>query len=226
MSPRYARAVDPIFACVLDLFERIDRGQPCDPSAEREKILKAFSIASAQLGNAPEWNDFAAYALYGWIDSELANVRVWDGREWWQSHMLEVEYHGQGIASTEFFERAKQAATLPTKDALEVFYVCVILGFRGFYENMSESDKLAVIEAYGFPPDIKSWVSQYSHAIRLGRELPAISDARRPADTAPPRYGKQTLVGMTIVLAVVAAFTFGVAYAIMELLRSSPTGLS
>jgi len=209
MSPKFARAVDPIFSCVLDLFDRIDRGQPCDPADERAKIVKAFDAASAQLGNAPEWKDLAAYAMYAWIDSELANVRPWDGRDWWQSHSLEVEYWGQGVASTMFFERAKEAAALPSKDALEVFYVCIVLGFRGFYENMPEEDKQAVIEAYGFPPDVRTWIQQYSHAVRLSRELPAITDARRPADIAPPRYGKQTLLGTTLLLAVFAAIFIG-----------------
>lgn len=226
MSPKYARAVDPIFACVLDLFERIDRGQPCDPADERSKIKKAFDLAGAQLGNAPEWKDMAAYALYAWIDSELANVRVWEGREWWQSHSLEVEYHGQGVASTVFFERAKEAAGLSTKDALEVFYICVILGFRGFYENMSDFDKQSVIEAYGFPPDIRAWVNQYSHGIRLNRELPAITDARKPADTAPPRFGKQQLVGMFFVFAIIAGITFSLFYVLTRLSQISEVASS
>jgi type VI secretion system protein ImpK len=216
MSPKFARAVDPIFSCVLDLLDRIDRGQAADPADERAKIVKAFDAATAQLGNAPEWKDLAAYALYAWIDSELANVRVWEGRDWWQSHSLEVEYWGQGVASTVFFERAKEAAALPTKDALEVFYVCVVLGFRGFYENMSEADKQAVIEAYGLPQDIRAWVQQYSHAVRLGRELPPISDARKPADVAPPRYGKQTVLGTSLLLAAMAALFVAIVIAVFR----------
>lgn len=209
MSPKFSRAVDPICSCILDLFDRIDRGQSCDPADERAKIVKAFDAASAQLGNAPEWKDLAAYALYAWIDSELANVRIWEGRDWWQSHSLEVEYWGQGVASTVFFEKAKEAASLPSKDALEVFYVCVMLGFRGFYENMSEEDKQAVIEAYGLPQDIRTWVQQYSHAVRLGRELPPITDARRTGDVAPPRFGKQTLLGYSLMLLCAAALFIG-----------------
>jgi type VI secretion system protein ImpK len=198
------------------LLDRIDRGQAADPADERAKIVKAFDAATAQLGNAPEWKDLAAYALYAWIDSELANVRVWEGRDWWQSHSLEVEYWGQGVASTVFFERAKEAAALPTKDALEVFYVCVVLGFRGFYENMSEADKQAVIEAYGLPQDIRAWVQQYSHAVRLGRELPPISDARKPADVAPPRYGKQTVLGTSLLLAAMAALFVAIVIAVFR----------
>jgi type VI secretion system protein ImpK len=215
MSPKFARAVDPIFSTVLDLLDRIDRGQQCDPAEEKSKIVKQFDAASAQLGQAPEWTDQARYALYAWIDSELAKVRPWEGREWWQSHSLELDYWGQGLANVEFFVRAKEAAKLSTKDALEVFYVCVVLGFRGFYENLPEIDKASVVESFALPPDLRSWVGQYSHAIRLGRELPAISDARKPADVAPPRYGKQTLLGASLLLAIVAGVTFGLVYVVI-----------
>jgi type VI secretion system protein ImpK len=209
MSPKFARAVDPIFSTVLDLLDRIDRGQQCDPADEKAKIVKCFDAASAQLGQTPEWNDLARYALYAWIDSELAKVRPWEGREWWQSHSLEVDYWGQGLANVVFFERAKEAATLPSKDALEVFYVCVVLGFRGFYENLPEADKVRIIESIGLPPDLRGWIGQYAHAIRLGRELPPITDARRPADVAPPRYGKQMLLGTSLLFAIIAGIAIG-----------------
>jgi type VI secretion system protein ImpK len=210
MSPKFSRAVDPIFSCVLDLLDRIDRGQQCDPAEEKAKIVKRFDAASAQLGQSPDWNDLARYAMYAWIDSELAKVRPWEGREWWQSHSLELDYWGQGLANVVFFERAQEAAKQPSKDALEVFYVCVVLGFRGFYENLPEADKVRIIESLGLPTDLRSWVSQYAHTIRLGRELPAITDSRRPADVAPPRYGKQTLLGTVVLFGIVASIAVAV----------------
>lgn len=216
MTPKFARAVDPIFSCVLDLLDRIDRGQQLDPAEEKAKIVKCVDSASAQLGQSPDWSDLARYALYAWIDSELAKVRPWEGREWWQSHSLELDYWGQGLANVVFFERAKEAAKLTSKDALEVYYVCVILGFRGFYENLPEGDKIRIIESIGLPPDLRSWVSQYSHAIRLGRELPAITDARRPADIAPPRYGKQTMLGTLLLLAICAAVAVATAVVVFR----------
>ncbi|HEY2410747.1 MAG TPA: DotU family type IV/VI secretion system protein [Pirellulaceae bacterium] len=220
MTPKFARAVDPIFSTVLDLLDRIDRGQPCDPVDEKAKIVKCFDAASAVLGQSPEWNDLARYAMYAWIDSELAKVRPWEGREWWHSNSLELDYWGQGLANVVFFERAKEAAKLSSKDALEVFYVCVVLGFRGFYENLPEGDKVRVVESIGLPPDLRSWISQYAHAIRLGRELPVITDARRPADVAPPRYGKQMLLGTSLLVAIIA----GIAVAMLVVVIRTGSG--
>src|SRR5262245_53099123 len=144
MSPKFAHAVDPIFTCVLDLIDRIDSGKKCDPAEEKARIVKAFDKASGELGAVPEWTRLAHCALYAWVYSGLANVRLWEGREWWGSHALELDYWGQGVANTKFFEFAAEAATLTSKDALEVFYICVVLGFRGFYDNLPEIDKARV----------------------------------------------------------------------------------
>src|SRR6476469_1208693 len=99
MTPKFARAVDPIFSCVLDLLDRIDRGQPCDPVDEKSKIVKCCDAASAVLGQSPEWNDLARYAIYAWIDSELAKVRPWEGREW------AFEFARTGLLGARFGER-------------------------------------------------------------------------------------------------------------------------
>ena len=97
-----------------------------------------------------------------------------------------------------------------------MFYVCVVLGFRGFYENAPEVDKLAYIENLGLPPDLKTWTSQQSHAIRLARRPPEISDARQQADIAPAAYGRQTLMGTALLLAVVAGLALGFGYYVVS----------
>ncbi|MEX2176520.1 MAG: DotU family type IV/VI secretion system protein [Pirellulaceae bacterium] len=214
MTPKFARAVDPIFICVLDLLDRIDRGQQLHPADEKARIQGCFDKATALLGNSDEWQHLAKYALIAWIDAELAILRPWGGREWWGANSLELDYWGQGLANVEFYQRATAAAQLPSKDAIEVFYVCVMLGFRGFYENSPEDDKIRVIEGLGLPADFKSWTRQNAMAIRLRLERPPISDARRPADVAPPRFGKQTLMGTTLLLAIAAGVTLGMAFVI------------
>jgi type VI secretion system protein ImpK len=214
MTPKFARAVDPVFTYMLDLLERIDNTVELDPVKEKTRLMERIDTAGSVLGHAEEWTELARYAIVAWIDSELTTIRSWEGREWWLHHSLELEYWRQGLANVEFYRRAQVAAQLPSKDALEVFYVCVVLGFRGFYENAPEVDKLAYIENLGLPQDLRTWTSQQSHAIRLARKSPEISDARQQADVAPPRYGKQTLMGTALLLAVVASVAVGVGFVI------------
>lgn len=205
MTPRFAKAVDPVFLYVLDLIERIDKGSKVNPVDEKARINTALQTAGTHLSESKEWSDYAKYALITWIDSELASVREWEGRDWWQANSLEVDYHHQGIGNHEFYSRAQGAAALASKDALEVFYICVVLGFRGFYENASAEDKMRIIEGLQLPPDLKTWTKRSAQAIRLQQERPTIADASRAADFAPPLDGKQTLFGAAVMLAIIAA---------------------
>ena len=107
MTPKFARAVDPVFTYMLDLLERIDNTVELDPLKERTRLMERISAAGALLGHAEEWTELARYAIVAWIDSELTTVRSWEGREWWLHHSLELEYWRQGLANVEFYRRAQ-----------------------------------------------------------------------------------------------------------------------
>lgn len=205
MTPRFAKAVDPVFLYVLDLIERVDKGLKVNFAEEKARINTSLQTAGTHLSESEEWSKYAKYALITWIDSELGVVREWEGREWWQANALQFDYHHEGIANHEFYRRAQEAAQLANKDALEVFYICVVLGFRGFYENASADDRIRIIEALQLPPDLRSWAKRTAQAIRLQQDRTNIQDASRPADFAPPLDGKQTLLGTAVLLAIIAA---------------------
>lgn len=215
MSPRFAKAVDPVFAYVLDLLDRIDRGQKVNAQDEKARINGALQTAGTLLSESEEWAHYAKYALIAWIDSELATVREWEGRDWWLANSLEIDYHHQGLANHDFYQRAKEAGTLASKDALEVFYVCVVLGFRGFYENANTEDRLRIIDSLQLPPDLKTWTRRQAQAIRLQQERPTISDQSRPADYAPPLDGKQMLLGTAVMLAIIGAVCIPLIYILL-----------
>ena len=99
--------------------------------------------------------ELAKYALVAWIDDVLIEA-PWPGRDWWENNSLEFAYFNTRDRATQFFKRAKQAAQLTRRDALEVFYVCVILGFRGLYA-MPEAAFLA--DQLDLPPDLESWAA-------------------------------------------------------------------
>jgi hypothetical protein len=80
--------------------------------------------------------------------------------------------------------KGKEAASLASKDALEVFYVGVVLGFRGLYRDPTAAAILA--EPRGLPLDLETWAKQTSMAIQLGQGRPQISEATNHR-SAPPR---------------------------------------
>jgi type VI secretion system protein ImpK len=217
MTPDVAKAIDPIFEYVLGLLDRIELGdEPADPrqtlSYIHTRLLpRAEEELSAKYG--PQWR-LAKYALVCWID-ELLTRTHWSGREWWISNPLEFLLFQTGDGAILFYVNAKQAVGQSTADALEVFYLCVILGFRGIYEKPEEHG--LDIAANDLPPNVEEWLRRTGEGIRLSPLAgPAIS-GRQPAG-APPLGGMAFLTS-ALILFVIAAAGFATAL----LLRWSPT---
>ena len=172
MTPKFSEAVDPIFLHVLRLLERIDRGETPSAKDERQHIRGWIDQAEALLGQGQDWQ-LAKYALVAWIDEVLIEAD-WDGRSWWNENALEQEIFSGRRAYHQFYIKAKEASALPRRDALEVFYVCVVLGFRGLYRDPVEA--AAESASHDLPGDLESWARQTSVAIKLGQGLPPITD--------------------------------------------------
>ncbi len=194
MSPTLAQAVDPIFLHVLDLLERIEAGSPTSTQEERLRIRTLIDQAEATIGGGAEW-ELAKYALVSWIDEMLVEL-PWSGQEWWSNNVLEVELFNTRLCYEEFYTRAQQAATMSRRDALEVFYVCVVLGFRGMYRDPQLAAHL--LQARGLPADINTWAKQVAMTIRLGQGRPPLAEPRREITGAPPMRGKTRLMWVSL----------------------------
>jgi type VI secretion system protein ImpK len=202
MTPETAKVVDSIFLYVLALLDRIERGAAPVVSDERTKIRSRIDSAEATLGQREDWQ-LAKYALVAWIDEVLIDA-PWDGNQWWNENALEFEYFQTHDRHDRFYSQAEEAAKLPKKDALEVFYVCVVLGFRGLYRTASGA---SLAEQLGMPPDLESWARKTAMAIQLGQGRPPIVAGARRGTGAPPLEGKFQFVGMTLAAVCLAAIT-------------------
>lgn len=207
MSPDFSAAVDPIFLYVLGLLERIERSEHREAEEEMERIRNQFRDAEAQLGSTPEW-ELAKYALAAWIDDVLIEA-PWSGRNWWENNSLEFGYFKTRDRGTLFFAKAKEAQEIAQRNALEVFYVCVVLGFRGLYA-LSEGTFLA--DQLKLPATIESWASRTARSIELGQGRSRITDSPRVGNGAPPLMGKFALVGTWVATVILAAFTIVIFY--------------
>jgi type VI secretion system protein ImpK len=165
MTPKLAQAVDPIFIHVLDLLEQIKGDVHPSPQEERLKVCALLDQAEAILGGGPEW-ELCKYAIVSWIDEMLVDT-PWSGQEWWANNVLEVELFSTRVCSEQFFLKAQEAASMSSRDALEVYYVCVVLGFRGMYHDPHSAEMIA--RPYGLPADLETWAKQTSMSIRLGQ---------------------------------------------------------
>ena len=204
MTPAFAKAVDPVFLHVLGLLDRLstEGGSTVVPEDERVRIKSLIDVAEGYLGQAADWQ-LAKYALVAWIDEVLIETD-WPGRDWWNENVLEVEIFNTRLANEQFYVRAKEASGLQKRDALEVFYVCVVMGFRGLYRDAFVAQTLA--EPRGLPPTLDGWFKHTQLAIRLGQGRPILSDAGDPGPGAPPLSGESLLVWSALIGVFLAAF--------------------
>jgi type VI secretion system protein ImpK len=197
MSPQFAQAVDPIFLAMLDLLDQIGQNQPISPQNERYRLVAAIDYAEATLGGAIEW-ELAKYGLVSWIDEMLVET-PWSGRDWWSNNVLEVQYFNTRLCNERFYTKAQEASGQPRRDALEVFYNCVILGFRGLYRDPNLASSLTAVN--GLPPDLANWTKQTAMAIRLGQGRPQLPRPRREIQGVFP-LGRRSTVVWSCVIAV------------------------
>jgi type VI secretion system protein ImpK len=201
MTPKFAHAVDPIMLHILSVLDRIAREERLSPQDERLRIRTLIDQAEAMLGSSQDWQ-LAKYAICSWADEMLVDA-PWDGRDWWSNNVLEVEIFNTRTCYEQFYERAKEASSLTSRDALEVYYVCVVLGFRGVYRD----PELAIysIQNLGLPPDVESWAKQASMSVRLGQGRPQMNGKRKEISGAPPQRGRMVLLWSGLSMILVAA---------------------
>jgi type VI secretion system protein ImpK len=202
MTPKFAAAVDPVFEHVLHLLRRIRDNETIDAPAEQQQIRDLVSHAEARLGQTEEWAA-AKYALVAWADDVLIET-PWEGAAWWYDNPLEVYFFNSRQAYSRFYTMALEADQLPQKNALEVFYVCVVLGFRGLYRNPAPG---AEAEELHLPGDLQTWAKQTARSVHLGQGVPPIGGGVESRVGAPPLDGKFLLVGSSLLAVIMAALT-------------------
>jgi len=210
MTPFFAEALDPIILTVLELLERISRNEPVQPQEERSFLQNRFHEAEARVGQKRDWQ-LAKYALTAWIDDMLIEA-PWAGRGWWENNSLEFAYFQTRDRATEFYVKAREAAELSSRDALEAFYLAVMLGFRGLYGS---PEAIYLADQLRLPATIESWTEQAARSIQVGQGRPKISGPLRTSPGAPPLEGKFQLLGAALMVVILSAFTIVVGYFIM-----------
>ncbi len=199
MTPKFSRAVDPIFDRVLRLLDRIEGSEDADPDDLRRKLKADLDRAEGKLGQSPEWR-LAKYALVCWID-EMLVFTDWHGSGWWMNNVLEFEMFESADRYHLFYQKAQEAGALPTRDALEVYFLAVVLGFRGLYAE-SPPDR-ARTESLGLPATLADWARQTARGI-YESPVPPIDQSGQVGYGAPPLEEQAWFITSSMVAAVLA----------------------
>jgi|SRR5579872_260645 len=146
--PNLALAFEELLTAIVRL--RSGRQAVADAEAFRAHVRTALNSAM-QEGNArgyvPDDVNMAAYAVVAFLDEAVLNLRspVFAA---WAGHPLQQELSRKDLAGEAFFEYLRQlmgrADSAELGDILEIFYLCILLGYRGRY-GMAGSGELSAI---------------------------------------------------------------------------------
>ncbi len=138
-----ADLVYPVLTHALRVKAQLARGERRDFEKE-QSALKGLLKSDAE---ARRWSEYIGdptasvtgrgadnflgirYALACWLDEIFIFDSPW--REEWKENTLENALYGTRIRAEKFWEQVRKAEARTESDALEVYFLCAMLGFRG-----------------------------------------------------------------------------------------------
>src|SRR6056297_1263404 len=159
----HSAAADRYIEQVLQVWEAIERGDKLDPEPTHSRLKGLLRDATATVDDVDAWQT-TLYALAAWTDELLLETPL-SGREWWHGRVLEVEFFGTRVCSERFFQLAQHVAKTPGHASLRIFYLCVLLGFRGVYAHGNPAE-------FGLPATLPEWMQATRTRLAARQALP------------------------------------------------------
>ena len=92
----------------------------------------------------------ARYALVAFIDERVLRSS-WPGREEWMRQPLQLICYRENVAGENFFRRLRTLLRAPRRlPAIQVYALCLALGFRGAYQQSADVSALAKFQRAAF----------------------------------------------------------------------------
>jgi type VI secretion system protein ImpK len=139
-----------LFLIVIRMRESEELG---DPSSLRKLVMYYLDLFKRNCTTAGIDDDAVNEALYAIVALIDETVLSAGGacRDYWFGRPLQLDLFGDNIAGEEFYKRLLklQAQAEKKKDALEVYYLCLSLGFEGKYKILDPQERTALLEESG-----------------------------------------------------------------------------
>jgi type VI secretion system protein ImpK len=180
-------SANPVFAVIdhaLYVKEGLDRGDAPVLSAEQATLKQLLSDES----EFKRYTDISIeldirYALVCWLDELFILSPAWGGQ--WNEQKLEVELFGTNDRAWKFWEKARRALTRADSDVLEVYYLCVMLGFRG--------------ELYDDPGALYAWTAAARSQVERNQVQAWVPPPElEPPSHVPPLHGRERFGRMVL----------------------------
>ncbi|HYM00037.1 MAG TPA: DotU family type IV/VI secretion system protein, partial [Blastocatellia bacterium] len=136
------------------------------------------------------------FALAAFVD-EMVLTAKFPLREEWEKHPLQLEYFGEHLAGVTFFNKLddllKESAD--QADVIEVYYLCLLLGYKGKFKIYFEDQLKAVVESVAES-------LRRANRLRGGALSPHWKVTDQPAPPADPGIPTWLKTGGAILIAV------------------------
>lgn len=142
---RLADIFAPCFTLILQLRATNEFGNP-DVLRQRIKDLLDQGEREARRLSVPSEDiKRAKFALVAFVDETILSSN-WSQKEYWVARPLQLELYDQYDAGEVFFERLEEMLPQPTvyAEVLEVYYLCMTLGFKGRYQ-LHDQERLRIL---------------------------------------------------------------------------------
>ena len=140
---------DVIYWLCADLFvlgTQLSSAPLPSPGELRQRLLSMLDhmVGAGRAAGVPDSDiSEARYALVAFLDEQVLKSD-WAGRSEWMSQPLQLLLHREYTAGENFFARMNALLQQGGRqNALQVYYVCLLLGFRGAYAAGGREHTLA-----------------------------------------------------------------------------------
>lgn len=139
-----------LFLIVIRMREAEDLGEPAALRKLIGYFLGLFEKNCKAIGISDESIQESKYALVGLIDETVLSIPG-SCRDYWFSRPLQLDLFGDNVAGEEFFNKLQKLLlqTENKKDVLEIYYLCLSLGFEGKYKLYNAEERLGIIDDLG-----------------------------------------------------------------------------
>lgn len=118
------------------------------PEDYREELLSGFDMLERRAFELqlplPDVQD-VKYALTAFVDESVLSSE-WPGRSRWMDDPLQIKFFGDHLAGERFFDRVSELRQNAERrlDVLEVYYLCLQMGFEGMYRLRGAESLMAL----------------------------------------------------------------------------------
>lgn len=216
-TERRAENLAWVFQEVFTVAERLrsNRQPVTDANVFRQQVREAIKSADAEArkrGYDQQEIQLAIFAVIAFLDESILNLRSPVFADW-PRQPLQEEYFGHHVAGEVFFQHLNNLIRMNDSqslaDLLEMFQLCMLLGFAGRYSIGNRAEIGPILNAVG----------EKIHRIRRSSMLLSPEWMPPPTTSAPPAthdpWVKRLLYG-AIGCCVLAVVFYGIYYSLLD----------